>query len=270
MPVEGLPKTLEILMSSLLQENNVLSWQIYQDKSGNVNMKLRFTGDNVTHDQPPVSYRRKAPAQVKRDQARAQTFRATMAHKSPRNMSDCPERLTGVRTRRMAAAEETPEQMRSGLDNDTSDVPLDISVDRMDDTDASTILEMSDLCPTVSPYVPKCAPYPSTSSENTPPLPTSPPPMESPGSDTELTSDTTTVDSGAETDADDMSPEVGRCGCAQCDYGGVSTGSMDTCGGDHYRCLKCSVPNCVSCVCSRCYGFGGHRRHRRYLKLYKD
>ena len=58
MAVEGLPKTLEILMSSLLQENNVLSWQIYQDKSGNVNMKLRFTGDNVTHDQPPVSYRR--------------------------------------------------------------------------------------------------------------------------------------------------------------------------------------------------------------------
>ena len=104
-----------------------------------------------------------------------------MAHKSPRNLSDCPERLTGVRTRRMAAAEKTPEQMRSGLDNDTSDVPLDISVDRMDDTDASTILEMSDLRPTVSPYVPKCAPYPSTSSENTPPLPTSPPPMESPG-----------------------------------------------------------------------------------------
>ena len=102
-----------------------------------------------------------------------------MAHKSPRNMSDFPERLTGVRTRRMAAAEETPEQMRSGLDNDTSDVPLDISVDRMDDTDTSTILEMSDLRPTVSPYVPKCAPYPSTSSENTHPHPTSPPPMES-------------------------------------------------------------------------------------------
>ena len=79
----------------------------------------------------------------------------------------------------------------------------------MDDTDASTILEMSDLRPTVSPYVPKCAPYPSTSSENTPPLPISPPPMESLGSDTELTSDTTTVDSGAETDADDRSPEVG-------------------------------------------------------------
>ena len=91
-----------------------------------------------------------------------------MAHKSPRNMSDCPEHLTGVRTRRMAAAEETPEQMRSGLDNDASNVPLDISVDRMEDTDASTILEMSDLHPTVSPYVPKCAPYPSTSSENTP------------------------------------------------------------------------------------------------------
>ena len=139
-------------MSSLLQENNELSWQIYQDKSGNVNMKLRCMDDNVTHDQPIVSYRRKAPAQVKRDQARAQTFRATMAHKSPRIMSDCPERLTGVRTRRMAAAEEAPEMMRSCLDNDRSDVSLDISIDRLDDTEASTILDISDLRPTI--YVP--------------------------------------------------------------------------------------------------------------------
>ena len=43
-----------------------------------------------------------------------------MTHKSPRNMPDCPERLAGVRTRRMAAAEETLEQIRPGLDNDTS------------------------------------------------------------------------------------------------------------------------------------------------------
>ena len=257
-------------MSSLLQENTVLSWQIFQDKIGNINMKIRFTGDNVTHDQSPVSYRRKAPAQVKRDQARAQTFRATMAHKSPRNIPDCPERLTGVRTRRMAAAEEAPEMMRSGIDHDTSDVALDISIDTLDNTDMPTILELSNLCPTVSPYVPKYVPSPSTSSENTSPLPTSPAPMDSIGSDTELTCDTITVDSGAETDADDMSPKIGRCGCAQCDYGGVSTGSVDTCGGDHYRCLKCSVPNCLSWVCSRCYGFGGHRRHSKYLKLFKD
>ena len=105
--------------------------------------------------------------------------------------------------------------------NDTGDVPLDIYVDRMDDTDASTILEMSDVRPTSCVAI--CAEMCSISV-----LPTSPPHMESLGSDTELTSDTTTVDSGAETDADDMSPEVGRCGCAQCDYGGGSIGSMDT------------------------------------------
>ena len=123
-----------------------------------------------------------------------------------------------------------------------------------------------------SPCVPKSVPHPSTSSEYIPPVPvpTSPPSMDSLGSGTEKNSDTATEDSGAETDPDDMSPEIGRCGCAQCDYGGIRTGSVDTCGGDHYRCLKCSVPNCVSLVCSRCYGFGGHRRHRQYLKLFKD
>ena len=98
-----------------------------------------------------------------------------------------------------------------------------------------------------------CRPYPSTNSEYTPPVPTSPPSMDSLGSGTEINSDTATED-------DDMSPEIGRCGWAQCDY---------TCGGDHYRCLKCSVPHCVSLVCSRWYGFGGHRRHIQYLKLFK-
>ena len=144
---------------------------------------------------------------------------------------------------RMAAAEEAPEKMRSCIDNDTSDVALDISMDRLDDIEASTILEMSDLGPTVSPYVPNCVSYPSSSSEYTPLVPTSPPPMDRLGSDTERTSDTTTVDDGAETDADDMSPEIGRSMCAQWDYGGVRTGSLGTCGGDHYRCIKCSMPN---------------------------
>ena len=35
----------------------------------------------------------------------------------------------------------------------------------------------------------------------------------------------------------------------------------DTCGRDHYQCRKCSQPNSVSWVCSRCHQFGGHNRH---------
>ena len=65
MPVEGLPKTMETLLSSLIQGNALLSWQIYQDKVGNVHMNIKFSGESVTHDQASVSYRRKPPAQVK-------------------------------------------------------------------------------------------------------------------------------------------------------------------------------------------------------------
>ena len=32
---------------------------------------------------------------------------------------------------------------------------------------------------------------------------------------------TTDMDSGEETGREDMSPQVGRCGCARCDYGGL-------------------------------------------------
>ena len=45
MPVNGLPQTLEMLMSSLCRDNSMKSWQIYEEQSGDITLKVRFEGD---------------------------------------------------------------------------------------------------------------------------------------------------------------------------------------------------------------------------------
>ena len=73
MPVYGLPKTLESLLYALLDESTVSSWQIYEDNAGKVNMRIRFAGDNTTHNQAQtVASRQVKQRETKREQKRSQ------------------------------------------------------------------------------------------------------------------------------------------------------------------------------------------------------
>jgi hypothetical protein len=98
MPVMELPKTLENLLGCLLAENGLLSWQIFEERSSHIVVKIRFGNGHcgpTTENQSTetvTTYRRKPPSQVKRDHARL------AAHK--RKQSTAP----GIQTRSMAAA----------------------------------------------------------------------------------------------------------------------------------------------------------------------
>ena len=84
-------------MGTLLKENGLLSWQIFDDKSSNIVVKIRFGNDHCgpTTDgqstETVTAYRRNPPSQVKRDHARV------AAHKH--QQSAAPR----VQTRSMAA-----------------------------------------------------------------------------------------------------------------------------------------------------------------------
>ena len=96
-------RTLHTLVSSLFTENQLKNWTIFEEKSGSILVKLRFTNGNVDNSgataQSPVAYKRKSTKQVTRDRTRA------ARHK---------DALTGVSTRSMASAEPaSPELPRS-------------------------------------------------------------------------------------------------------------------------------------------------------------
>ena len=98
MPVTELPKTLVNLLGTLLTENGLLSWQIFEEKSSNIVVKIRFGNGHcdLAADRQPseafTAYRRKAPSQVKRDHARVAAHKrqqSTAARMTTRSMATC-------------------------------------------------------------------------------------------------------------------------------------------------------------------------------------
>ena len=128
-------------------------------------MKIRLGGTNVTLDQA-VNYRRKAPSQVNRDKTRAEKYRSAVSVKSPPATlvakSHDPQRQTGVRTRQMIMSEQSMisdvETVR--CDQKTESSPDDVFILSLDTPEigiqgsSSSLLDMTDLCPTASPFVP--------------------------------------------------------------------------------------------------------------------
>ena len=116
MPVTELPKTLVNLLGSLLTENGLLSWQIFDEKSSNIVVKIRFGNGHcspITNGQSTetvAAYRRKPPSQVRRDRARID------AHK--RQQSAAPR----MQTRSMAAVCLPTDQHAGDQDSHTSDI----------------------------------------------------------------------------------------------------------------------------------------------------
>lgn len=87
----------------------LLSWQIFPEKTGNIVVKIRFSGGHETTDghgngynTQPAHFRRKSPSQVECDRARvnAHTNGQTRGHTNQRQ---------GVITRSMTALASTPE-----------------------------------------------------------------------------------------------------------------------------------------------------------------
>ena len=73
--------SLKMLLDTLLDKGTLNSWQIYEEKNGSVVVRIRFaarhckaivTGaTNVTDEENIIAYKRKSPAQIRRDNERA-------------------------------------------------------------------------------------------------------------------------------------------------------------------------------------------------------
>ena len=72
----GLPKVLEAMLQSTLNNASLKSWNIYQDQNGDINFKLKFTvsEESVSHVQQ-ASYTKKSSRQVQRDIERSRQWR---------------------------------------------------------------------------------------------------------------------------------------------------------------------------------------------------
>lgn len=78
MPVTGFPFNLEIMMEQLHAKGTLLSWQIFEEKSGSVCVKLRYEchdgNQSSEHCVKPISYKKKSQKQIERDSKRAEKF----------------------------------------------------------------------------------------------------------------------------------------------------------------------------------------------------
>ena len=68
-PVMGLCDVLGNVVSSLSEDNLLLSWTVYYEKNGQISLKVRFQADKnaVSRDHEDVHYKRKSTRQVQRD-----------------------------------------------------------------------------------------------------------------------------------------------------------------------------------------------------------
>ena len=68
----GLSDILGNVMSSLSQDNKLVSWSIYQEKDGHISLKVRFVpvDDSAKRDSEEIHYKKKSARQVQRDRDR--------------------------------------------------------------------------------------------------------------------------------------------------------------------------------------------------------
>ena len=86
-----LPKVVESLLEATSKDNPLSSWCIFQEKNGNIIVKLRFESSScsVNRDQHCTSYKRKSTRQVQRDSARSAAWKARKPVASAASVSPC-------------------------------------------------------------------------------------------------------------------------------------------------------------------------------------
>ena len=251
----GIPKTLEILLTTLIDSDSLQGWNIYPERSGEVVVKLRFSGAMESPKQDRLSYRKKSPAQIRRNaQRHSQWMVNKRAHEDmsdyappPPMVSDDSTRdptSTGIMTRSMTAVAQSDdiEQLRAEspvVDNSPADMsplnPLADTFSMLHTPIMDTPCEISvDSVVSVTPV------------DNIPHSPV-----------LDLTECDSCSDVSCTTDPG--ATDVGNCAMYFCEYGcGVPDQIVSNDG--MYYCRKCKFSMCI-----RCIDGGSHSRHRKYL-----
>ena len=264
-----LPKVLESLLDTLLRDNHLTSWQIFDEKSNNVVVKLRFGPGHFDQAIPGshrAAYRRKAPSQMKRDEQRL-AIHKQKANNEPivHNLETTPtppsvtegqtkcQRVTRSRIRNTPA-----EQVRD--DSYIQEHQYDISIMSMasDPQVDESLLSM----PSVSTPV-MAGPVRVERDCITPAT----------GSDACHAKQIHVPDESElhymDSSEEDEQPEENRCSCTLCEYG---PGDKDgTCRGPHYLCTK-HTDMCGGewWMCDLCKSDGFDRAHRKHMTLRTD
>lgn len=108
----GLPKVLEDMLQVALANSTLQTWNIFQDKDGAINFKLKFGAaqESVSHIQP-ASYKRKTPRQVQRDLDRSKQWQDKK--KQPPMQND----TTGESTVLSCPTQDQPLQSATGVNS---------------------------------------------------------------------------------------------------------------------------------------------------------
>ena len=147
----GLNDLLRKTLVTLSEDNSLLSWSIFHEKSGQISVKIRFEPMQEERNRDPdIHYRKKTSRQVQRDRERTQAWRAqskstvekqqtgrehckeTPAEK-PTPPGDVPAPVVGVQTRSMTTQADvvmvdTPENLRT---TSTPEIAMDPPVESL-------------------------------------------------------------------------------------------------------------------------------------------
>ena len=72
-PDIGLPKSLVLLLGTLIEHNGINNWSIYDNKNNGISLTIRF-GDGSHVGSTPTHYRCVSSKQAVRNRERAQTY----------------------------------------------------------------------------------------------------------------------------------------------------------------------------------------------------
>jgi hypothetical protein len=164
----GLNELLGNTLSSVSEDNILLSWSIFHEKDGHISMKIRFEpkGDAVKRE-AETHYKRKPLRQVQRDRERSRAWRAQsvaskehrpaahLEHK-PTPRGDVSTEVSGAQTRSMvkkSTKSDTPEIPRHDPTSADNDDAQQLYSDTVNTVAKDNLIEDDNMC--VSPHVDK-------------------------------------------------------------------------------------------------------------------
>ncbi len=91
MPVSGLSNSLEALLNTLLENQSMQGWSIYEEHNGSVTVKLRFCAMAAGHTgvQSTVTYNKKSDKLAMRDRDRALAYTERQKWNTKSNHTSC-------------------------------------------------------------------------------------------------------------------------------------------------------------------------------------
>ena len=276
-----LPKVVESLLEAASKDNPLSSWCIFQEKNGNIVVKLRFDSSpcSVNRDQHSTSYKRKSARQVQRDSARSAAWKTRKPVANAASVSPCHPTTDSLRVSTVdipavtsindcecvavTAGVITPPPSHSiepmgARTRRMARLQDDVEQLRTETVSPVAVLDISLPSPStaasiLNPAATCFSPMSLESGDLSPCPPMSVNSLDTTHEKRADTTDTESVGSGSDV--------VTSCRSRRCAYTEDSDGS-----GDEGQCSLYWCEMCQYHICCKCVESGGHNRHKWILK----